>query len=83
MRRRVDDALHGGRGREQVSARSVIGASADGAGRATRRSPVGDPGFGFAPWAPGRADDARLETRYAGKNSQGMSYLCPCPPQGR
>ena len=30
--------------------------------------PVGDPGFGFALWSPGRADNARLETRYAGKN---------------
>lgn len=31
-------------------------------------APVGDPGFGFALWSPGRADNARLETRYAGKN---------------
>lgn len=30
--------------------------------------PVGDPGFGFALWSPGRADNALLETRYAGKN---------------
>jgi Raf kinase inhibitor-like YbhB/YbcL family protein len=30
--------------------------------------PVGDPGFGFALWSPGRADNAQLETRYAGKN---------------
>lgn len=29
---------------------------------------VGDPGFGFALWSPGRADNAKLETRYAGKN---------------
>jgi len=31
-------------------------------------APVGDPGFGFALWSPGRADNAMLETRYAGKN---------------
>jgi Raf kinase inhibitor-like YbhB/YbcL family protein len=31
-------------------------------------APVGDPGFGFALWSPGRADNAQLETRYAGKN---------------
>jgi len=31
-------------------------------------APVGDPGFGFALWSPGRADNAPLETRYAGKN---------------
>lgn len=31
-------------------------------------APAGDPGFGFALWSPGRADNARLETRYAGKN---------------
>jgi Raf kinase inhibitor-like YbhB/YbcL family protein len=30
--------------------------------------PVGDPGFGFALWSPGRADNAQLATRYAGKN---------------
>lgn len=29
---------------------------------------VGDPGFGFALWSPGRADNAQLETRYGGKN---------------
>jgi Raf kinase inhibitor-like YbhB/YbcL family protein len=31
-------------------------------------APVGDPGFGFALWSPGRADNARFETRFAGKN---------------
>jgi len=31
-------------------------------------APVGDPGVGFALWSPGRADNAQLETRYAGKN---------------
>lgn len=31
-------------------------------------APVGDPGFGFALWSPGRADNAQLDTRYAGKN---------------
>lgn len=31
-------------------------------------APAGDPGFGFALWSPGRADNAMLETRYAGKN---------------
>lgn len=31
-------------------------------------APAGDPGFGFALWSPGRADNALLETRYAGKN---------------
>mgnify|MGYP000933680157 FL=1 len=30
--------------------------------------PVGDPGFGCALWSPGRADNAQLENRYAGKN---------------
>ncbi len=29
---------------------------------------VGDPGFGFALWSPGRADNAQLDTRYAGKS---------------
>jgi Raf kinase inhibitor-like YbhB/YbcL family protein len=31
-------------------------------------APAGDPGFGFALWSPGRADNARLETRHAGRN---------------
>ncbi len=31
-------------------------------------APVGDPGFGFALWSPGRADNAQLDTRHAGKN---------------
>ncbi len=31
-------------------------------------TPVGDPGFGFALWSPGRVDNAKLETRFAGKN---------------
>lgn len=38
-------------------------------------SPVGDPGFGFALWSPGRADNARLETRHAGKNPKNANCV--------
>jgi Raf kinase inhibitor-like YbhB/YbcL family protein len=38
-------------------------------------APVGDPGFGFALWSPGRADNAQLETRYAGKNPNNANCI--------
>lgn len=37
--------------------------------------PVGDPGFGFALWSPGRTDNAQLETRYAGKNPKNANCV--------
>ncbi len=38
-------------------------------------APVGDPGFGFALWSPGRADNAKLETRHAGKNPRNTNCV--------
>ena len=38
-------------------------------------APVGDPGVGFALWSPGRADNAQLETRYAGKNPKNANCV--------
>ncbi|MBK8323568.1 MAG: YbhB/YbcL family Raf kinase inhibitor-like protein [Betaproteobacteria bacterium] len=38
-------------------------------------APVGDPGFGFALWPPGRADNAMLETRHAGKNPRNANCI--------
>jgi Raf kinase inhibitor-like YbhB/YbcL family protein len=38
-------------------------------------APNGDPGFGFALWSPGLADNAQLETRYGGKNPKNPNCL--------
>jgi Raf kinase inhibitor-like YbhB/YbcL family protein len=38
-------------------------------------TPIGDPGFGFALWSPGRTDNAQLETRYAGKNPKNANCV--------
>ena len=43
-----------------VAAHALAGCAAMLSGAA----PVGDPGFGFALWSPGRADNAQLEIRY-------------------
>ena len=46
-----------------VAALALAGCVAKSPGAA----PVGDPGFGFSLWSPGRAENAQLEARYAGK----------------
>lgn len=38
-------------------------------------APIGDPGFGFALWSPGRVDNAQLEIRYAGNNPKNANCV--------